>query len=112
MISTQGAHGIQDLVHLPEVFDVHGFVQVEEVLLDLVVVQVVQVGIGFVEQGQDGVGVAEVGRGFSRVESRFSIKGFIEMPLNLVWGMLPLLFWGFKWLLCTKCSYIVYRPST
>ena len=35
-----------------------------EVRLDLVVVQVVQVGIGFVEQGQDGVGVAEVGRGF------------------------------------------------
>ena len=67
MFPAEGTHRIEDLVHFVEVFAVHGLVQGVESSLDVRVVQVVKVGIGFIQQRKNSVAGAEVGRRFCEV---------------------------------------------
>ncbi len=57
MVAAEGTDGVEDLVHFPEGFTVHGGVEVVEVLADGLVVEAGDLCVGVEQQLQNGLGV-------------------------------------------------------
>lgn len=58
MVPAKAADRVQDPVHLPEGHAVHLLIKLVEVLFDSAVVHGVDLGVGFVEHGQNGLAAA------------------------------------------------------
>ena len=50
MIPAQGTDRVDDSVHLPQLHAVHGLVQGIEICLDLLIVQIIDLVIGFIQE--------------------------------------------------------------
>ena len=83
MVPAEGADGIQNVVHLPQVHAVHVAVKLIEARLDPVIVQAVAFAVGFVQQGKHSVAAAEVRLVGSDVLLQYIIK-LVHIDLRYV----------------------------
>ena len=97
MISAQGTHRVDYIIHLPQLHAVHLQVEFVEIFLDGAIVHPVGFCVGFIEQYQYRIAVSEIWRIFCDIGSQFLKIVFQSNHLQGVVMLTPSQL-NYKWL--------------